>query len=77
MRVGNTLSERHQQEEGVPQGSVLSVTLFALSINGIAVVVLPGVLSTLFVNDLSVSFAAASMAVAERRLQLTINHING
>ena len=39
VKVGNTFSTLHNQEEGVPQGSVLSVTLFALAINGIASVI--------------------------------------
>ena len=30
--VGSTLSELHNQEQGVPQGSILSVTLFSLKI---------------------------------------------
>ena len=36
VRIGTTLSDIQVQEEGVPQGCVLSVTLFALAINGIA-----------------------------------------
>ena len=74
VQVGMTLSEIMIQE-GVPQGSVLSVTLFALAINGISRVIPPGVLYTLFVDDLSLSFKAASMAVAERRLQMSINKL--
>ena len=35
VRVGSTLSEAHNQEQGVPQGSILSVTLFSLKINNI------------------------------------------
>ena len=46
------MSDIHMQKEGVPQGSVLSVTLFALAINGITSVIPPDVLSTLFVDDL-------------------------
>ena len=75
VKVGNTLSDRRCQEEGVPQGSVLSVTLFALAINGVATVIPRDVLSTLFVDDLSISFAAARMTVAVRKLQLIINNI--
>ena len=74
VQVGMTLSKIMIQE-GVPQGSVLSVTLFALAINGISRVIPPGVMYTLFVDDLSLSFKAASMAVAERRLQLSINKL--
>ena len=75
VKVGNTLSERKLQEEGVPQGSVLSVTLFALAINGIAQVIPSEILATLFVDDISISFSASKMAVAERKLQLTINKV--
>ena len=75
VKVGNTFSSLHRQEEGVPQGSVLSVTLFAISINGLASVIPRDVMSTLFVDDLSISFAASRMTVAERKLQLTINKI--
>ena len=75
VKVGNSFSSLHHQEEVVPQGSVLSVTLFALSINDITSVIPKDVLSTLFVDDLSISFAASRMTVVERKLQLTINKI--
>ena len=45
---------------------MLSVTLFALAINNVTSVIPPEVLSTLFVDDLSVSFAASRLAVAEK-----------
>ena len=35
VRVGNTFSNPHEQEMGVPQGSILSVTLFSVKINNI------------------------------------------
>ena len=35
VRIGSTLSDIYFQEEGVPQGSVLSVTLFCMKINDI------------------------------------------
>ena len=53
VRVDNTLSDSKIQEEGVPQGSVHSVTLFALAINGISSVMPTDVLFTLCVDDLS------------------------
>ena len=71
-QVGKLL---YRQEEGVPQGIVLSVTLFALSINSVATVIPKDVLFALFANDLSLSFAASHIAVAERKLQLTINKL--
>ena len=75
VRVGSTLSDAKIQEEGVPQGSVLSVTLFALAINGISKIIPDDVMHTLFVDDLSLSFAASKMPVAERKLQLTIDRV--
>ena len=35
VRVGSTLSDFYDQEEGVPQGSILSTTLFNIKINNI------------------------------------------
>ena len=35
VRVGNTLSNPNEQEMGVPQGSIFSVTLFSVKINNI------------------------------------------
>ncbi|XP_076061530.1 uncharacterized protein LOC143037283 [Oratosquilla oratoria] len=75
VKIGNTLSDKRCQEEGVPQGSILSVTLFALAINGVANIIPDKILSTLYVDDLSISFAATYMPVAERKLQLVINKI--
>ena len=35
VRVGSTLSDLYDQEQGVPQGSILSTTLFNIKINNI------------------------------------------
>ena len=75
VRVGNFLSDSKIQEEGVLQGSVLSLTLFALAINGISSVIPAHVLFTLFVDDLSLSITASRMSVAERKLQLSIDKV--
>ena len=53
VRVGNTLSNPFLQEEGVPQGSVLSVTCFAIAINDILDTISPPVKGSLFVDDLA------------------------
>lgn len=75
VRVGNILSSEHPLPGGIPQGSVLSVALFAVAINGIVDVLPEGIVSTLYVDDLSISFAASRMSVAERRLQLAIDKV--
>lgn len=76
VRVGSTLSESHPLEDGVPQGSILSVTLFAVAINGVIDVLPDGVRSSLYVDDLSISFSATRMILIERKLQLAINKIS-
>ena len=35
VRVGSTLSDQFEQAQGVPQGSILSTTLFNIKINNI------------------------------------------
>ena len=47
-------SVQHQQISGVPQGSVLSVMLFAVKINSLAKVIDDDVHSSLFVDDLQI-----------------------
>ena len=42
VRLGSEASDLHDQDMGVPQGSILSVTLFVLKINSISKVIGPG-----------------------------------
>jgi ribonuclease HI len=75
VRLGSTLSELHNQEMGVPQGSILSVTLFLLKINSLAEVVKARIDKSLFVDDFSVSYSSSSMVTIERRMQSCLNQI--
>jgi len=43
VRLGTCISDLFEQEMGVPQGSILSVTLFGLKINSIIKAISPGV----------------------------------
>ncbi|GBN66911.1 putative RNA-directed DNA polymerase from transposon X-element [Araneus ventricosus] len=72
---GNTYSNIFCQEEGVPQGSVLSVTLFVLAINPIVSVIPQTVQKNLYVDDLHISCYARNMQLIERQLQTAINNI--
>ena len=49
--VDNTISEACEQEMGVPQGCILSVTLFSVKINSIVKAICPGVDCSLYVDD--------------------------
>ena len=54
VRVGNTYSDPYSQEAGVPQGSILSVTLFSLKINSSESCLLPDIKCSLYVDLLLV-----------------------
>ncbi|GBL75632.1 putative RNA-directed DNA polymerase from transposon X-element [Araneus ventricosus] len=75
VRMGNTYSNIFCQEEGVPQGSVLSVTLFVLAINPILSVIPQTVQKNLYVDDLHISCYGRNMQLIERQLQIAINNI--
>ena len=74
VRVGSTLSEAHNQEQGVPQG-ILSVTLFSLKINNIVKCLNPGVDCSLYVDDFLICYRSKNMNTIERQLQLNLNKI--
>jgi hypothetical protein len=56
VRVGSTLSDAHKQVMGVPQGSILSVTLFSIKINNIVKSIQPGVDCSLYVDDFIICY---------------------
>jgi len=51
VRVGNTLSDSYHQQEGVQQGSILSVILFSMKINNNVKCLLNGINCSLYVDD--------------------------
>ena len=73
VKVGSTLSDSHEQEMGVPQGSILSPTLFSIKINSLAGVLNQGVEGSLYVDDLLICYRAKNMNNIER--QRTLNKI--
>lgn len=73
VRIGNTISAAFTQHEGVPQGSVLSCSLFALAINDILKSIPQYVESSLYVDDLVIFARSNSLNAAERRVQLAVN----
>ena len=69
------MSEAHNQEQGVPQGSILSVTLFSHKINNIVKCLNPGVDCSLYLDDFLICYRSKNMNTIERQLQLNLNKI--
>ena len=76
VRINTTLSDVHKQELGVPQGSILSVTLFSIKINGIANSIPRGMPCSLYVDDFLIYYRGKNMNVIERQLQLCLNKLH-
>ena len=76
VRVGTSLSDFYYQEMGVPQGSILSLTLFIVKINSITSCIRNGVDKSLFVDDFGVSYRSKHMhAIAQRALYVQCTYI--
>jgi len=68
VRLGSNLSEWHSQETGVPQGCMLSVTLFLLKINSIINCLPSGVRSSLYVYNFVICYRSGHMRAIETQL---------
>ena len=76
VRLGSTLSTAHPQEMGVPQGSVLSVTLFSIKINSIVDTIGRDIHKCLYVDDFTISYRSRYMASIERKLQTSLYRLS-
>ena len=75
VRVGSTLSDLYDLEQGVPQGGVLSTTLFNIKINDIVKCLDNLTDCCLYVDDFCICFRSKSMRTIERHLQQNLNKI--
>ncbi|GFT90554.1 putative RNA-directed DNA polymerase from transposon BS [Trichonephila clavipes] len=75
VRIGHSSSHKFMQDQGVPQGSVLSVTLFNIHMSNILHQLPPSVKGMLNVDDLQVSCQGSDMRLIERQLQRTVNRL--
>ena len=75
VRLGSTLSDPFEQEMGVQQGSILSVTLFSLKINSLAKVLSKDVEGSLYVDEFLMSYRAKTTKAYERQLQGCLHKI--
>ena len=76
VKVGSTLSDPFDQEEGVPQGSILSPILFEIKINSIVNELRQNIDGSLYVDDFLVCYRSKSnIDTIERQLQLQLNKL--
>ena len=68
VRVGSTLSDLYDQEQGVPQGSILSTTLFNIKINNIVNCLDNKTDGSLYVDDFGICYRSKNMRTIERHL---------
>ena len=76
VRINSALSDPQTQEQGVPQGSVLSCLLFLIAINDIASTIPPMVKPSLYVDDLAIFIEVTFIDSAQRILQRTVDTIS-
>ena len=75
VRIGTTMSDNFIQEMGVPQGSIISPTLFNLKINSITKCLLQNVDPSLYVDDFLISYRSKNLNSIERKLQLCLRNL--
>ena len=76
VRIGFTLSNMKNQEEGVSQGSVLSVSLFSIKISNITKCLTPRVDGSLYVDDLLICYRSKYIHAIECKLQKGLDKLN-
>ena len=64
VRVGSSISSAYLQEEGIPQGSVLSPTLFNVAINGLLEQIPVGVQGLAFADDYAICCTSSTAVEA-------------
>lgn len=75
VKFGAVISDPFNQENGVPQGGVLSVTLFIIKLNTITEQIPPYLQYSLYVDDIQISYTSCNISLCERKLQLGINRM--
>lgn len=71
--IGGTLSATYAEESGLPQGSVLSVTLFILYMNSIFVSLPVGTHAFLYADDIVLLAEGPSPASVRRKIKSAVN----
>lgn len=75
VKVNGKLSDHNIAENGVPQGSVLSVTLFLTAINDIVRNIQKPINCCLFADDLTIICTGKNLAITQQLLQETLDNL--
>ena len=75
VKIGTNLSETFVQEIGVPQGGVLSCTLFNIAMNTVMKTLSGLVSSSVYVDDIRTSYANTNPIVCQTRMQIVLNNL--
>jgi hypothetical protein len=75
VKVGASLSPLQSQIQGVPQGSVISCTLFLMANNDITTVLPPNVQSSLYVDNFMIYASSRYLPTLTRKIQIAINRV--
>jgi len=75
VKVSNSFSDIFTQENGIPQGSSLAVTIFLLSINDIVKTIETPVTANLFADDLNILCRSINLNTVQFLLQNSANNI--
>ena len=75
IHLGTILCDVFHQKECVPQGAILSNTLFSVKINDTVKKFDPGVECSLYVDDFVIMYRSPTINAIQRKLQHTINRL--
>ena len=75
VRVNGSLSNIYQLDNGIPQGSVLSGTLFLLSINELLKMIQNPAIKTCFVDKCNICISGKNLTLLQELAQQNLNHV--
>ena len=75
VKISNHYSKSYNIANGVPQGSLISVTLFLLAINDIQEHITPPIASTIFADDVTLFMKSKNLKSAQNIIQNTLNNL--
>ena len=75
VKIQDHTSRCHTLKEGVPQGSVLSPTLFSIYINDVQKTIPKGVNAALYADDLAIWTTEENIGTAKVRLQIALDNL--